>query len=67
MPVTTTTDYHGLSSMLRKILQLTQTAKQNVPYAYRIAVPWLVHALPFRQVVSWQLQALVLIAASAGA
>jgi hypothetical protein len=38
VPATTTTDYHGLSSMLRKILQLTQTAKQNVPYAYRIAV-----------------------------
>ena len=38
MPAKTTTDYHGLSSMLRKILQLTQTAKQNVPYAYRIAV-----------------------------
>ncbi len=36
-------------------------------YAYRIAVPWLVHALPFRQVVSWQLQALVLIAASGAA
>ena len=36
-------------------------------YATRIAVPWLVHVLPFRQAVSWQLQALVLIAASGAA
>ena len=42
-------------------------APHSFPYAYRIAVPWLVHALPFSQVVSFQLLALVLIAASGAA
>lgn len=42
-------------------------AAHSFPYAYRIAVPWLVHVLPFSQVVSWQLQALVLTAASGAA
>ncbi len=42
-------------------------APHSFPYAYRIAVPWLVHALPFSQAVSFQLQALVLIAASGAA
>lgn len=39
----------------------------SFPYAYRIVVPWLVHALPFSQVVSFQLLALLAIAASGGA
>jgi hypothetical protein len=39
-------------------------APHSFPYAYRIAVPWVVHALPFSQGVSFQLQALVLIAAA---
>ena len=42
-------------------------APHSFPYAERIAVPWLVHALPFSQGVSFQLQALVLIAAAGAA
>jgi hypothetical protein len=42
-------------------------AQHSFPYAYRIAVPWLVHILPFSQVVSFQLQALLLVAASGAA
>jgi hypothetical protein len=37
------------------------------PYAYRIAVPWLVHALPFSHAASFTLLAWLAIAASAGA
>jgi hypothetical protein len=37
------------------------------PDAYRIAIPWLVHVLPFSHVVSFQLLALLAIAASGGA
>lgn len=36
-------------------------------YAYRIAVPWLVHALPFSQAVALQLLVLLGIAASGAA
>lgn len=43
------------------------SAPHSFPYAYRIAVPWLVHLLPFSQVVSFQLLALVAIAVSGGA
>ena len=39
----------------------------SFPYADRIAVPWVVHVLPFSQVVSFQLLALLAIAASGGA
>jgi len=39
----------------------------NFPYAYRVAVPWLVHLLPFSQVVSFQLLALLAIALSGAA
>lgn len=39
----------------------------SFPYAYRVAVPWLVHVLPFSQVVSFQLLALLGIGASGGA
>ena len=39
----------------------------SFPYAYRVAVPWLVHVLPFSQVVSFQLLALLAIAASGAA
>jgi hypothetical protein len=39
----------------------------SFPYAFRIAVPWLVHALPFSEVVSFQLLALLGIAAGGGA
>jgi hypothetical protein len=39
----------------------------SFPYADRIAVPWLVHVLPFSQIVSFQLLALLAIAASGGA
>jgi hypothetical protein len=39
----------------------------SFPYADRIAVPWLVHILPFSQVVSFQLIALLAIAATGGA
>jgi hypothetical protein len=39
----------------------------SFPYADRIAVPWLVHVLPFSQVVSFQLLALLAIGASGGA
>jgi hypothetical protein len=37
-------------------------AAHSFPYAYRIAVPWLVHVLPFSQTTGFQLQALVCIA-----
>jgi hypothetical protein len=42
-------------------------AAHSFPYAYRIAVPWLVHALPFSEGVSFQLLALLGIAASGAA
>jgi hypothetical protein len=42
-------------------------AAHSFPYAYRIAVPWLVHALPFSQVASFELLAFVAIAASGAA
>ena len=37
------------------------------PYAYRIALPWLVHVLPFSHAVSFQVLAWLAIAASGGA
>jgi hypothetical protein len=39
----------------------------NFPYAYRIAVPWLVHVLPFSHSVSFMLLAWLAIAASGAA
>jgi hypothetical protein len=39
----------------------------NFPYAYRVAVPWLVHVLPFSHVVSFTALAWLGIAAAAGA
>jgi hypothetical protein len=39
----------------------------SFPYAYRILVPWLVHILPFRQIVSFQILALLAIAAAGAA
>lgn len=42
-------------------------AAHNFPYAYRVAVPWLVHVLPFSHTVSFTLLAWLAIAASAGA
>jgi hypothetical protein len=42
-------------------------AAHSFPYAYRIAVPWLVHAMPFSQAFSFQLLALLGIAASGAA
>ncbi len=39
----------------------------NFPYAFRIAVPYLVHALPFSHAFSWQLLAVLAAAAAAGA
>lgn len=39
----------------------------SFPYAYRVAVPWLVHALPFSQVVSFQLLTLLAIGVAGGA
>lgn len=42
-------------------------AAHSFPYAYRIAVPWIVWALPFSQVVAFQGLALVCIAASGAA
>jgi hypothetical protein len=39
----------------------------SFPYAYRVALPWLVHVLPFSQVVSFQLLALLAIGASGAA
>jgi hypothetical protein len=39
----------------------------NFPYAFRIVVPWLVHVLPFQQVVSFTGLALLAIAVSGGA
>jgi hypothetical protein len=39
----------------------------SFPYAYRIAVPWLVHVLPFSQVVSFQVLALLAIGAGGAA
>lgn len=38
----------------------------NFPYAYRVAVPWIVHVLPFSQLVSFTLLAWLAIAASGG-
>jgi len=43
------------------------TAPHNFPYAYRIGVPWLVHALPFSPTTSFTLLALLAIAAAGGA
>lgn len=37
------------------------------PYAFRIGVPYLVHVLPFSHAFSWELLALLVIAAAAGA
>jgi hypothetical protein len=37
------------------------------PYAYRVAVPWLVHALPFSQGTSFRVQAWLAMAASGAA
>jgi hypothetical protein len=37
----------------------------SFPYAYRVLVPWLVHVLPFPEVVSFQLLALLCTAAAA--
>ena len=42
-------------------------APHSFPYAYRVAVPWLVHLLPFSQLVSFQLLALLAIGASGAA
>jgi hypothetical protein len=42
-------------------------APHSFPYAYRIAVPWLVHALPFSPLVSFTLITLLAIGAAAGA
>lgn len=39
----------------------------SFPYAYRVGVPWLVHMLPFSQAFSFQLQALLCIAACGAA
>lgn len=39
----------------------------SFPYAYRVAVPWLVHVLPFSEVVSFQLLALLAIGAGGAA
>ena len=39
----------------------------NFPYAYRVAVPWLVWLLPFREVVGFTIIGLVCIAVAAGA
>jgi hypothetical protein len=39
----------------------------SFPYADRVAVPWLVHVLPFSQIVSFQLLALLAIGVSGGA
>jgi hypothetical protein len=39
----------------------------NFPYAYRVGVPWLVHALPFSHATSFRILAWLAIAASAGA
>ncbi|MBV9310761.1 MAG: hypothetical protein JOZ73_08010 [Solirubrobacterales bacterium] len=41
-------------------------AAHSFPYAYRVAVPLLVHALPFSHAFSFQLLALLAIAASGG-
>jgi hypothetical protein len=39
----------------------------SFPYAYRVAVPWLVHVLPFSQTASFQLLALLAIGAAGAA
>ena len=39
----------------------------SFPYAYRVAVPWLIHVLPFSEIVSFQGLALLLIGASGAA
>lgn len=39
----------------------------NFPYAYRVGVPWLVHALPFSHVISWTLIGLLAVAVSSAA
>ena len=39
----------------------------NFPYAFRIGLPYLVHALPFSHAFSWELLALLAAAAAAGA
>jgi hypothetical protein len=39
----------------------------NFPYAFRIGVPYVVHALPFSHAFSWQLLAVLAAAAAAGA
>jgi hypothetical protein len=39
----------------------------NFPYAFRIGLPYLVHVLPFSYAFSWELLALLCVAAAAGA
>lgn len=39
----------------------------NFPYAYRVLVPWLVHVLPFSEVVSFTLIGLICVGAASGA
>lgn len=39
----------------------------NFPYAYRLAVPWLVHVLPFSQVVSFTIIGLLAVAGTGAA
>ena len=43
----------------------TRAACTTFPYAFRVAVPWLVYVLPFSHVVSFTLLAWLAIAASA--
>src|SRR5437870_13388843 len=38
----------------------------NFPYAFRVGLPWLVHVLPFSHRVSFELLALIAIAAAGG-
>lgn len=47
-------------------MALHPSGPHNFPYAYRVVVPWLVHVLPFSEVVGFTLLAWLAIAASAG-
>ena len=60
---------HGANADERFYVQMAAHPGRphTFPFAYRIAVPWLVHVLPFSQVASFQLIALVSIAASGAA
>jgi hypothetical protein len=61
-------DEHGLhgDDLNYERMATDPGAPHNIPYAYRIAVPWLVHVLPFSHTFSFSLLAWLAAGASGG-